>query len=51
MTENEAASEGRSPIWRLGDQAYASGPPLDDDFAKGVKEACGCGEVVPGNPN
>jgi hypothetical protein len=49
VTENfDAASEQRSPLWRLDDIAYAKGPALDDEFAQKVKDACDCGEVVQG---
>jgi hypothetical protein len=45
----EAARDGqRSPLWRYEEQAYATGPALDDEFAEKVRDACDCGEVVPG---
>ena len=49
VAENfDAAREQRTPIWGLEGEAYMTGPPLDDEFAPKIKDACGCGEVVEG---
>ena len=50
FAENFEAASGnrRTAIWRFEDMAYATGPALDDEFAQKVRDACDCGEVVPG---